>query len=70
MFERIKAYRKLNKMNKFVKGVKSIGELTNNIEMVNQSNETLYKNEILRRKIIFNRRAARQYNLECIKKGF
>lgn len=69
MFERIKAYKNLNKMDKFLKGVKVIGEITNNNEMVTTANETLYRNEILRKEIIFNRRKARRYNLECIKQG-
>ena len=70
MFERIKAYNKLSKMDKFIKGVKVIGEITSDKEMINQANETLMQNEILRKKIIFDRKAARKYNLECIRKGF
>ena len=70
MFERIKAYKNLKKMDKFLKGVKVMGEITSNKEMVNQANETLMQNEILCKEIIFNRKTARKYNLECIRKGF
>lgn len=69
MFERIKAYKNLNKMNKFLKGVKVVGELTKDYDMVATANETLYRNEILRKEIMFNRKKARRYNLECIKQG-
>ena len=70
MFERIKAYKKLNKMDKFLKGVIVMGEITNDKEVINQANETLMKNEILRKKIIFDRKTAIKYNLEFIRKGF
>lgn len=70
MFERIKAYKNLKKMDKFLNGVKIIGEITNNEDMVITAKETLYKNDILRKEIIFNRKKAREYNLECIRKGF
>lgn len=70
MFERIKAYKKLKKMDEYLKGVKVMGEITSDEEMVNQANETLRINEILRKEIIFNRKTARKYNLECIRKGF
>ena len=70
MFERIKAYKNLNKMNKFLKGVRVMGELTKDNNMVSTANETLYKNEVLRKEIIFNRKKAKKYNLECIRKDF
>jgi len=70
MFERIKAYKKLNKTDEFLKGVKMVAVITNDQEMLNDANESLYLNEVIRGKIMFSRKTARSYNLECIKKGF
>lgn len=70
MFERIKAYRNLKRSNKFLQGVKIAAEITNDEEMLSTANKTLAMNESLKSKIIFNRKMARNYNLEMIKHGF
>ena len=69
MFERIKAYKKLCKSNKFLKGCKVIAELTGDDEMLKEANETLYLNEKLKKSMWLNRKQAVKYNLESIKNG-
>ncbi len=70
MFERIKAYKRIKKSNKFVKGSKLIAELTGDEEMLKEANETLYLNEKLKKMMWRNRKLAVNYNLEAIKRGF
>ena len=70
MFEKIKAYKNLKKANKFLKGAKIVAEITNDEKMLCSANEALYEIEVLKRKIIFNNKIARNYNLEFIRKGF
>ena len=45
MFERIKAYKRIKKSNKFLKGCKLTAELTGDEEMLKEANETLYLND-------------------------
>lgn len=70
MFERIKAYKSIKKSDKFVKGCKLIAELTGDEEMLKEANETLYKNEILKKMMWRNRKLAVNYNSEINKIGF
>jgi len=70
MFERIKAYKNLKKANKFLRGVKIAAEISNDKEMLSDVNKALSMNESLKRKMIFNRKIAKNYNLEMIKHGF
>lgn len=70
MFERIKAYKRIKKSNKFLKGCKFIAELTGNEELLKDANETLYLNEKLKKMMWRNRKIAVNYNLEAIKRGF
>ena len=70
MFERIKCYKNLRKADKFARGVKRLGELTNDEGMIREGNETLYKNTILKKKMWLNRKMAENYNLECLRHGF
>lgn len=70
MFERIKCHKNLRKADKFARGVKRLGELTNDEEMIREGNETLYKNAILKKKMWLNRKMAENYNLECLRHGF
>lgn len=70
MFERIKAYRNLEKGNKFIKGCIVAAELTGDEEMLKEANETLYLNEKLKKMMWRNRKIAVNYNLEAIKRGF
>ena len=46
MFERIKCYKNLRKADKFARGVKRLGEITQNEEMTREANE----NAILKKK--------------------
>jgi hypothetical protein len=70
MFERIKAYKNLKKANKFLRGAKIMAEISNDKEMLSNVNKALSMNESLKSKIIFNRKIAKNYNLEMIKHGF
>ena len=70
MFERIKAYKKIKKINKSIKGYKLIAELTEDEEMLKKANETLYLNEKIKKMMWRNRKLAVNYNLEIIKRGF
>ena len=70
MFERIKAYKKLYKSNKFLKGCKVIAELTEDDKMLKEVNETLYLNEKLKKEMWYKRKMAVSYNLNSIKNGF
>lgn len=70
MFERIKCYKSIKKMNKVAVGFRKIGEINNDEELIREANEVLYMNEILKKKMIFNRKIAKTYNLEMIRMGF
>ena len=64
MFERIKCYRTLKKMDEFIECAKKIGEQTGDDEMVRLANDALNKNAYIRKRIIFNRKLAARYNKE------
>lgn len=49
MFERIKAYRNLEKSNRFMKGCIVCAELTGDEEMLREAHEALYLNEKLKK---------------------
>lgn len=55
MFERIKAYKKLKEINRFLEGAKVAAKLTGNEKMLNDANETLRYNELIRKKMWHNR---------------
>ena len=69
MFERIKAYKRLHKSYKFLRGCKILAEMTENDELLKGVNETLYLNEKLKKSMWLNRKLAERYNLESIKNG-
>ena len=69
MFERVKAYKKLHKSYKFLRGCKILAEMTENEELLKGVNETLYLNEKLKKSMWLNRKLAERYNLESIKNG-
>lgn len=54
MFERIKAYKKLKEINRFLEGAK----LTGNEKMLNDANLTLRYNELIRKEMWHNREMA------------
>lgn len=70
MFERIKCYKNLRKAEKYLRGVKRLGEIIQDEEMIREANETLYKNAILKKKIWLNRKMAENYNMELLRRGF
>ena len=70
MFERIKAYQQYRKANKFLRLVLKMAEISNDKEMLSEVLRLLIMHESLKSKIIFNRKIAKNYNLEMIKHGF
>ena len=70
MFERIKCYRNLRKAEKYLRGVKKLGEISQDEEMIREANEALYVNAIIKKKMWFNRKMAENYNMELLKRGF
>lgn len=58
MFERIKAYKKLKEINQFLEGAKVVAKLTGNEKMLNDANETLRYNELIRKEMWHNREMA------------
>ena len=69
MFERVKAYKRLYKSYKFLRGCKILAEMTENEELLKVVNETLYLNEKLKKSMWLNRKLAERYNLESIRNG-
>ena len=69
MLERVKAYKRLYKSYKFLRGCKIFAEMTENEEMLKAVNETLYLNEKLKKSMWRNRKLAEMYNLESIRNG-
>lgn len=55
MFERIKAYKKLKEINRILEGAKVAAKLTGNEKMLNDANETLRYNELIRKEMWHNR---------------
>ena len=70
MFERIKAYKKLKKANKFLRDLKMAAEMINDEEVLEAINNAMAENERLLKRIIFDRKTAEKYNLEMIRHGF
>lgn len=70
MFEKIKCYKNLKKIDKFICGFKRLGEITQNDEMIRAANDVLCKNAVLRKKMRFNRKMAKHYNMEFLRQGF
>lgn len=58
MFEHIKAYKKLKEFNRFLEGAKVLAELTGDEKMLNDANEALYHNGLIRKKMWRNREMA------------
>ena len=69
MFERVKAYKRLYKSYKFLRGCKILAEMTENEELLKGVNETLYLNEKLKKSMWLNRKLAERYNLGSIRNG-
>jgi hypothetical protein len=60
----------IKKGEKFAYGIKRFGEISNDKEMVREANEILYKSKLLKKQMWFNRKKAKAYNDECMKRGF
>lgn len=58
MFERIKAYKKLKEINRFLEGAKVAAKLAGDEKMLNDANETLRYNELIRKEMWRNREMA------------
>lgn len=69
MFERIKCYKNLRKADKFLRGMKRLGEITCDEKIIKEANNTLYLNAKVKKKIWHNRKLAEEYNLELIRNG-
>ena len=63
MFERAKAYKKLYKSYKFLRGCKILAEFTENEELLKAVNESLYLDEKLKKSLWVNRKLAERYNI-------
>lgn len=58
MFERIKAYKKLKEINRFLEGSRVVAELTGDEKMLNDANEALYYNGLIGKKMWRDRKMA------------
>lgn len=70
MFERIKCYRKLKRSEKLMLGAIKIGEIQNDDELIRAANESLKLHKVMMKRMIFNRKIAKEYNLGFEKAGF
>ena len=70
MFERLKAYKKLDKSDDFLKGCIVMAELTGDDKMLREANEALKLNAELRQEIRCKRKLAAKYNEGATKCGF
>lgn len=70
MFENIKCYVNLRKVDKYIKGLKTLGEITNDEKIIQEANNVLYLHAIIRKQIWHNRKMAEEYNLELIRHGY
>ena len=69
MFERIKCYKNLRKADKYLRGMKCLGVITGDEELIKEANNALYSNAIIKKRIWLNRKMAEAYNLELIRNG-
>jgi hypothetical protein len=58
MFECIKAYKKLKEVNDYLEGARTMAELTGDEKMLNDANEALYYNWMIRKEMWRNREMA------------
>lgn len=70
MFERIKCYRNLKKAEKALYDLKHLAEMSNDTDMVRDVNEIIYMNEHVKKKMWFNRKMAKDYNISYMIHGF
>ncbi|MBO5319076.1 MAG: hypothetical protein J6B01_04620 [Ruminococcus sp.] len=70
MFERIKCYKRLLRMDKINRGFVKAGETIHSKEMIQNANEALELSAIIKKRILFDRKMAKKYNIEFEKHGF
>lgn len=70
MFERIKCYKNLKKQEKLIRGIRKLGEIDQDDELIRLANEALYNNKLLEKRMWFNRKLAEKFNLEILRHGF
>lgn len=63
MFERFKAYKKLKESDGFLKGCKTMAELTGDKKMLKDAEYALRLNDKLKKKMWYKRKMAISYNL-------
>ena len=70
MFERIKCYKRLIRMEKLLRGSVRIGEILQDDKMIYDSKEALQQSACIKKNIWRNRKMAHMFNLEFDKHGF
>lgn len=70
MFERIRCYRHLKKMEKFTRGAIVAGSLIGDDDMVKTANKTLSDILLIRKRMWTNKQLAKKYISETLKHGF
>ena len=70
MFEIIKCYMRLRRMDKLNRGFIKVGKVLENDEMIKTAEEVLRLSTIVKKKIWFNRKLAKNYNLQFERQGF
>lgn len=69
MFYRIRCYMKLAKVDKWLRGLREVAEIIEDENLIRKADETLHKNESIRKQMWTNRDMARNYVRECLKNG-
>ena len=69
MFERIKCYKNLRKADKYLRGMKSLGVISGDEELIKEADDALYLNAKIKKQMWRNRKMAETYNLELIRNG-
>ena len=70
MFEIIKCYMRLRRMEKINRGFIRVGKVLKNDEIIKNAEEALRLSTIVKNKIWFNRKLAKRYNLQFEEQGF
>lgn len=70
MFEIIKCYMRLRRMDRLNRGFIRVGKVLENDEMIKASEEALRLSNIVKKKIWINRKLAKNYNLQFEEQGF
>lgn len=68
MFERFKCYKNLRKADKYLRGMKSLGVIFGDEELIKEADDALYLNAKIKKQMWRNRKMAETY-LELIRNG-